>query len=173
MRSPTTPRRIRLLKGDEASLDDPGDEGAPGQTRGRLCVSKWTCARAECHAAKRAHDKALADYVEAVRLDPQDAVTINSLAWLLATCEDSRFRDGLRAYTLAARACVLTGYKNHLCLDTLAAAYAEAGDFAAAVRWQAQALNLVGDTGPFADGYRARMQLFQDRVPYHEGLDTP
>ena len=156
---------LRLLKGDEASLDDSGEDGL---TRGRLWGAKWTCARAECWIAKHANDKAVADYTAAFRLDPRDAATMNSLAWLLATCGDSRFRDGMRSFDFASRACTLTGFRDHLCLDTLAAAYAEAGDFAAAIKWQTLALDLVANDARFADNYRARLQLFHDKVPYHE-----
>jgi tetratricopeptide (TPR) repeat protein len=156
------------LKGGEAYLDDSGEEGEPGRTRGRLWAVKWTCARAECWAAKRAFDKAIADYVEALRLDPKDFATANSLAWLLSTCGDSRFRDGRRALDLAARACELTGYRNHLCLDTLATACAESGDFATALHWLAVALDLADGDARYTDGYRARLELFRDGLPYRE-----
>jgi tetratricopeptide (TPR) repeat protein len=156
---------LRLLRGDEAALED----GEAGRPRGRLLAAKWTCARAECWEARHEHDRAAADYAEAVRLDPKDAAAVNSLAWLLATCEDSQFRDGMRAFRLAALACELTGYHDHLCLDTLAAAYAEAGDFAAAVRWQSKALELASGDARFAAGYRARVKLFREGTPYHEG----
>jgi tetratricopeptide (TPR) repeat protein len=159
---------IRLLNGLEASLEDAAEEGEAGRSRGRLLVARWTCARAECWEAKQLHDSAIADYTEAVRLDPKDAATINSLAWLLATCEDPKIRDGVRAFNLASRACELTGYHNHLCLDTLAAAYAEAGDFVAAVRWQSKALELASGDRHVADGYRARMRLFTEKRPYRE-----
>jgi tetratricopeptide (TPR) repeat protein len=159
---------IRLARGDEASLEDAGDEGDPARTRGRLLIAKWTCARADCWAARGAPEKAAADYAEAVRLDPLDAATMNSLAWLLATCADARVRDGLHAFALAARACELTGYRSHLCLDTLAAAYAEAGDFVAAVRWQSAALQLAANDPHAADVYRARMKLFREKLPYRE-----
>jgi tetratricopeptide (TPR) repeat protein len=159
---------LRRLKGGEATFDDPGDEGEAGRTRGRLCAVKWTCARAECHAARRDFDKAVADYLEALRADPCDFATLNSTAWLLATCGDSHVRDARRALELAARACELTGYRNHLCLDTLAAAYAEAGDFTGAVRWLSRALELAQGNPRFSEGYAARLKLFQDRAPYHE-----
>src|SRR5262249_6279489 len=123
---------IARLKGGEAYLDDSGDEGEAGRTRGRLWAVRWTCARAECYAAKQAFDKSVADYLEALRLDPKDFATLNSLAWLLSTCVDSHVRDGRKALELAARACELTAYRNHLCLDTLAAACAEAGDYTGA-----------------------------------------
>jgi tetratricopeptide (TPR) repeat protein len=159
---------IGLARGDEASLEDVDDEGDPPRTRGRLSLAKWTCARGDCWAAKNVADKAAADYAEASRLDPLDPSTLNSLAWLLATCGDSHVRDGMRAFALAARACELTGYKSHFCLDTLAAAYAEAGDFVAAVRWQGAALELVANDPRVAEAYRARLRLFREKLPYRE-----
>ena len=59
-----------------------------------------------------------------------------NLAWLLATCPDARHRDGKKAVEFAARHCLFVtgGTPNHL--NTLAAAYAEGGDFAKAVEWQ-------------------------------------
>ena len=156
----------------DASLDDSPEGGETGRTRGRLSKVKWMSARAECWAAKRAFDKAIADYAEALRLDSRDFATLNSLAWLLATCEFSPYRDGKRAFDLAARACSLTGFRNHLVLDTLAAAYAEAGDFAAAVKWQSEAIALAAGDERFASAYRARLKLYQDKTPFHENGES-
>ncbi len=52
-------------------------------------------------------------------------------------------------------------------LDTLAAAYAEAGDFDAAVRWQARAIELLGDESA-RDRFRSRLELYRARKPYRE-----
>ena len=51
--------------------------------------------------------KAIADYEHAIALcDPRAADTLPqwSLAWILATCPDARFRDGARAVELAQKA---------------------------------------------------------------------
>ena len=49
---------------------------------------------------------------------------------MLATSPDAKLRNGRRAIELATRACELTKYKAAYILSTLAAAYAETGDFA-------------------------------------------
>ena len=77
--------------------------------------------------------EAAAHYNEAIRLDPDDAESLNNRAMMLAACPEAKYRDGQRAVESATRACELTVWQQPGCLDTLAAAYAEAGDFDAAV----------------------------------------
>ena len=57
----------------------------------------------------------------------------NDLAWLLATCPDNSVRNGQKAVELAQQAVQLSNGRSPEILDTLAAAYAEAGRFHEAV----------------------------------------
>jgi tetratricopeptide (TPR) repeat protein len=116
---------------------------------------------------KKAYDKASADYDEAVRLEPANAVYHNDCAWLWATCPDARYRDGKRAVESAKKACELSAWQDPGILDTLSAAYAETGDFDAAVKWQSKAIELVRE-GPTRDEFRSRLKLYQEKRPYHE-----
>ena len=86
-------------------------------------------ARASAWGAKREYAKADADLGEALRLDPQNPVTCNGRAWTWATCPDGQFRNGQKAVESATRACELTDWDEAGIIDTLAAAYAETGDY--------------------------------------------
>jgi len=113
--------------------------------------------------------EALDDLNEAIRLDPDGALpfdTLNAKAWLRATCRDERFRDGAEAVELATRACECSGWENAMILDTLAAAYAELGDFYQAVEWQTKAVQMAD---PFSlPGMQERLELFRAKKPYRE-----
>src|SRR5262249_27424309 len=99
---------------------------------------------------------------QAARLKPNDASTLNDLAWLLATSRDNRIRNGRRAVALARRACELDQWKNAFSIDTLAAASASAGNFSEAVKYQELAISKLdpGDRKAQADGMQKRLQQY-------------
>ena len=67
----------------------------------------------------------------------------------------------------AARACALTDHRLPGFLDTLAAAYAEAGRFADAVKWQEKALGMVPPDQRAE--YATRLGLYREGKPYRDG----
>jgi tetratricopeptide (TPR) repeat protein len=85
---------------------------------------------------------AIADYEEALKQEPKDSGSLNNLAWVLATSPDKAIRDGKRAIELATEAAKATDYKAAHILSTLAAGYAETGDFKTAVTWSKKALEV-------------------------------
>ena len=123
--------------------------------------------RGLAHSYTKEYGKAIADYAEAIRLAPKHSQAHNSLAWLCATCPDGKLRDGKRAVESAKKACELTDWNDAFFLGTLAAACAEAGDFAAAVNWQINANELYDAVEDREKGL-ARLTLYQDRKPYRE-----
>jgi protein O-mannosyl-transferase len=78
--------------------------------------------------------EAIQCYREALRLQPDFLAVLNNLALLLATCEQRQLRNGPDAVRLAERACQLTDRRDANLLGTLAAAYAQAGQFSQAIK---------------------------------------
>ena len=110
--------------------------------------------------------------MRSVELAPKDARACNGAAWLLATCPDQKIRDGSEALQLATRACEVTDWKDPLYLDTLAAAYAELGQFEKAVEWQQKALANPDfeknvDKDEFVVAQR-RLNLYKSGKPFRE-----
>ncbi|MBI1916491.1 MAG: tetratricopeptide repeat protein [Planctomycetes bacterium] len=117
------------------------------------------------------YGEAVQAFERAIECRPQDPESHNCLGWLYATCPDAAFRDGAKAVRHATRACDQSGWEEARILDTLAAAYAEAGTFEEAIRWQEKAVERAED-GRTAD-YNARLELYQARQPYREGMTPP
>ncbi len=90
--------------------------------------------------AQRKYDRALAAFDELILLNPDFPEAHERRAWMLATCPLASIRDGKLAIMDARRACELTDWKEPRFVSTLAAAYAEAGDFASATSWEEEAL---------------------------------
>jgi tetratricopeptide (TPR) repeat protein len=96
-----------------------------------------------------------------------DVESLKWLAWLLATCESSEVRDGQAAMRHAEKLVAVTRRQNFACLGTLAAAYAEAGEFAKAVAAQGEALAL-GPEGKIKENYASRLRLYEAKLPYRD-----
>jgi len=78
-----------------------------------------------------------------------------------------------RGPRVAQRAVQLRGGREPVILDTLAAAYAEAGRFSEAVKTTERAISLASDRGDtaLADTLRTRLRLYRAGSPYHETPD--
>jgi tetratricopeptide (TPR) repeat protein len=113
---------------------------------------------------------AIAQLQKVLELDPKHIPAQNNLAWLLATCPDNSLRDGKRAVEVAQQAVQLSGGKSPEILDTLAAAYAEAGRFPEAVETAQRALDLstAQNNKPLAQVIQNQLKLFETHSPYRE-----
>lgn len=100
-------------------------------------------ARAVSYHRLHIYRGAVADWEKVRILAPPNAQALNALAWMRATCPDDGVRNGRAAVRDATRACELTHWKNSDYLDTLAAAYAESGQFEQALQWETQALRFA------------------------------
>ena len=94
--------------------------------------------------------------------------TRNNLAWLLATCTNSKIRNGSEAVELATKDCELSKWSNAEWVDTLAAAEAEARLFDAAVKHQQQAIDLAKAANCDTKDLEQRLKLYQQHKAYRE-----
>ena len=112
--------------------------------------------------------RAIIDYDQAVQLDPKNSSMQDAIALVLASSPNEHVRDAKRAIELATHACQLSDWKNPVFISTLAAAYAESGDFGVAIEWQSKALEMtLGDPALQAMGHH-RLELYKRRKPYRE-----
>jgi len=106
---------------------------------------------------------AVAQYQQALDINPDDTETMNNMAWILATSPDPMIRDGAKAVALAERAVALTNNKEQRTVATLAAAYAEMGRFPEAVKTGQSAVQLA-----LNEGNNARAEAIRSQVALYE-----
>jgi tetratricopeptide (TPR) repeat protein len=122
-------------------------------------------------------DEAIAHFQKALEAQPDFADAwdrLDNAAWLLATSPDVSFRNGPKALALAKQLDRLSGGNNPAILDTLAAAYAETGQFPEAVdaAQRALALALPQNNTALADTLRQHIKLFQAGSPLRSAPQT-
>ena len=98
---------------------------------------------------------------------PDDVTLLKRLAWILATSSNASARNGARAIQQAERAVALTGSRDPVAFDVLAAAHAEAGQFDGALAALAKAVDLVRANGPadLVPTLRSHLELFEAKRP--------
>lgn len=138
------------------------------ETRNNLAIAHSN--RGITYSDQGDFDRAIADYEQALKLNPELAQALNSLAWDLATMPAADRRDGPRAVQFAERALVLNDREPGF-LDSAAAAYAEAGRFADAVRAQKKGIELLrqvaGMPAEVIKDFESRLQLYKNNRPFH------
>jgi tetratricopeptide (TPR) repeat protein len=126
--------------------------------------------KAFAHLLVKQRNEAIAEFREILRQDPQDPIALNSLAWIDATSADATLRNAKEAVAFAEKAAASAKGDSPQTLDTLAAAYAEAGRFKEAVetaRKAKKAAEKSPDKG-FVQGIDARLKLYEAGKPYRE-----
>ena len=115
-------------------------------------------------------NEAIMHFEKALRLKPDWVEPINDLAWLLATSKETTIHNPDKAVGLAQRACELTNYQKPDLLDTLAVAYAAAGDFHKAIGTAEKALELCqsSDQKTLKKEIGNRLVLYKAGKPYIE-----
>jgi serine/threonine protein kinase/TPR repeat protein len=98
-----------------------------------------------------------------------EPVLLNELAWSLAAARDPNARFGPAAVFLAEAAVQNCGpLDKPLYMDTLAAAYAETGDFDKAVATEKESIGLLTNQKSI-DDFTTRLNLYEANTPYREG----
>ena len=125
---------------------------------------------AEAYGAQNQLAKAVKYFIKALDQKPDDVALLNKAAWILATAIDPAARDASQALVLATHAVELTSRKDASSLDTLAAAYAEAGRFADAITTGTEALALANARGDraFPLELEQRLSLYRSRKPFRQ-----
>jgi protein O-mannosyl-transferase len=109
-------------------------------------------------------------FVHSLTLDPTNLPALDCLAGSYATDPDPRVRNGVKGLRLA-QACVdQTQRREPVYLMTLAAAYAELGQFRRAIETAQEALRLTkpGTTTAFVTDLKADIELYQTGKAIHE-----
>jgi cytochrome c-type biogenesis protein CcmH/NrfG len=112
----------------------------------------------------------LAHWRQALRKEPDNLQALNATAWLLSTSADASLRNGSEAVSLAEHAVRITSGREPAILGTLAAAYAESGDFDKAVETERHAADLATQQGNtrLAEALEGRLAKFQAKTPIRQ-----
>ena len=124
------------------------------------------------------HGEAVEALSKVIESDPRDSTSLNNLAWLMATSPQDAIRDGNRAVELAEKAGELTRHKEAFVLSTLAAAYAEAGNFEKAREWSRASVEVAkkerGKTAEkrkeLLENLQKEWECFSQDKPFREQL---
>jgi protein O-mannosyl-transferase len=114
---------------------------------------------------------AAAHCIAALQIKPDYVPAMEGLAWIYATAGGkAASQHAAQAVRLAEQACRISGCKQSGEVDTLAAAYANAGRFEEAVKTAEEAFSIAKAAGEddFADSIRARVDLYKKRAPFRD-----
>jgi tetratricopeptide (TPR) repeat protein len=116
--------------------------------------------------------ESIRNYQKALIINSEMTEALYNLSWIYATSENGKYRNGEEAVRLAEKLCILTGYKQPLALDALAAAYAENGKFDKAVLAAQKAFKLAFQLGleEHVIELKKRLKFYQSKQPYRQTL---
>ena len=108
-------------------------------------------------------------YKRLLEIDPKDSGVLNNYSWLLATCPEDQYRGAARALAYGKQAAEATLYAAPHILSTLAAAYAEGGDFESARSWSQKAVELgEKENHESLDSLKKELESYKENKPWRE-----
>ena len=157
----------RITGNFPAALEDLNRAVNVAPTDTRLLVSRMQTLRDMKHFMLAKQD------METILTQSRSIQSINEAGWFLATCPEQAVRDGKRAVKLLLT--IVEQSKRHpRVLDSLAAAYAESGDFDKAVIIQQEAITRGAELrlpNYQLTRFDERMALYVDRRPFRFSVD--
>ena len=133
----------------------------PQTTQARLALG-------EIYLVKKRVVDAVTQYRAILRHVPDQPMSLNNLAWILATSKDGAVRSPAEAVTFAERLCERTNYGEPVSLDTLAVALAADGQFTKAVETIKKAIVIGRRVKKSTARMEARLKLFEAGHAYSE-----
>jgi tetratricopeptide (TPR) repeat protein len=124
---------------------------------------------------QRGHIKEGVDEWEKVlAIQPDNGNAMSNLAWIFATSPDDSLRDGTKAVQLGEEAVRISGRRIPIIFRTLAAAYAENGEFSKAIQTAEQGVELANSQGnsALASELRGNIALYQEQRPLRDSSLT-
>jgi tetratricopeptide (TPR) repeat protein len=124
--------------------------------------------RAKINIRLGKYPEALKEFNSLAALHPRPvtlARILSDRAWFYSTCQNASFRNGQQAIKDAKAACSIMIWKDENMIDTLAAAYAEIGDFNSAMQYAQQALAMKDISATDSKRIQRHLELFKENKP--------
>jgi protein O-mannosyl-transferase len=110
------------------------------------------------------------EWEKVLAIQPENGNAMSNLAWVFATSPDESVRDGVKAVELAREAVRISDRRIPLLFRTLAAAYAETGEFSKAIQTAQEGIQLANNQGNpgLATELQGNISLYQEQRPLRD-----
>jgi len=114
--------------------------------------------------------EAIEEWQKVLAIQPDNGNAMSNLAWVFATSPDDSLRDGPQAVQLAEQALRISGARIPIIFRTLAAAYAENGQFSEAIETARRGIDLANSQGNsgLATELQGNIALYQAGRPLRD-----
>jgi protein O-mannosyl-transferase len=110
------------------------------------------------------------EWQKVLAIQPDNGNAMSNVAWVFATAPDDSLRNGVKAVELAQEAVRISGRRIPLLFRTLAAAYAETGEFSKAIQTAQEGAELANNQGNpgLATELQGNISLYQQQRPLRD-----